>query len=294
MNDQYAGRPVVAGVDGSESALDAVRWAAREAARRRVPLRLVATVGRLATVHQYGDPVGGPNEQQMLLRLSRAHLAAAEQAAVEAVPGMLPEQEVLDGFPIPRLLDESRSAQLVVIGDRGLGGVAGLLLGSVAVALAARGDSPVAVVRGRTSATSGPVVVGVDGSPVSEAALAYAFEAADARSAELVVVYAWRDLLLDQSTPLDEAIEQQGRAELAERLAGWGGKYPDVAVRRVVVRDTPARAIVEQSVTAQLVVVGSHGRGGLGGLLLGSVSNAVLHRAECPVVVVRASADERQ
>jgi nucleotide-binding universal stress UspA family protein len=204
------------------------------------------------------------------------------------------EQEVLDGFPIPRLLDESRSAQLVVIGDRGLGGVAGLLLGSVAVALAARGDSPVAVVRGRTSATSGPVVVGVDGSPVSEAALAYAFEAADARSAELVVVYAWRDLLLDQSTPLDEAIEQQGRAELAERLAGWGGKYPDVAVRRVVVRDTPARAIVEQSVTAQLVVVGSHGRGGLGGLLLGSVSNAVLHRAECPVVVVRGSADERQ
>jgi nucleotide-binding universal stress UspA family protein len=129
---------------------------------------------------------------------------------------------------------------------------------------------------------------------VSEAALAYAFEAADARSAELVVVYAWRDLLLDQSTPLDEAIEQQGRAELAERLAGWGAKYPDVPVRRVVVRDIPARAIVEQSVTAQLVVVGSHGRGSLGGLLLGSVSNAVLHRAECPVVVVRASADERQ
>jgi hypothetical protein len=89
MNDQYAGRPVMAGVDGSESALDAVRWAAREAAGRRVLLRLVATVGRLATVHQYGDPVGGPDEQQMLLRLSRAHLAAAEQAAVEAVPGIV-------------------------------------------------------------------------------------------------------------------------------------------------------------------------------------------------------------
>jgi nucleotide-binding universal stress UspA family protein len=292
MDVQQAGRPVVVGVDGSVSSEQAVRWAAREARRRKAPLRVVQAVDPTAPPHQYAVPGYGPDVHEIRTRAARAHLQDAARAAAEEASGVTVEQEIVDGFPIPRLLDESRSAQLVVIGDRGLGGVAGLLLGSVAVGLAARGACPVAVVRGRTSAIEGPVVVGVDGSPVSEAALEYAFDAADVRSAELVVVYAWRDLLLDRATPL-EAIEQQGRAELAERLAGWGGKYPDVRVRRVVVRDAPARTIVEQSAAAQLVVVGSHGRGSLGGLLLGSVSNAVLHRAECPVVVVRGSADDR-
>jgi nucleotide-binding universal stress UspA family protein len=292
MDVQQAGRPVTVGVDGSVSSEQAVRWAAREARRRKAPLRVVQAVDPTAPPHQYAVPGYGPDVHEIRTRAARAHLQDAARAAAEEASGVTVEQEILEGFPIARLLDESRTAQLVVIGDRGLGGVAGLLLGSVAVALTARGGCPVAVVRGRTSAVEGPVVVGVDGSPVSEAALEYAFDAADARSAELVVVYAWRDLLLDRATPL-EAIEQQGRAELAERLAGWGGKYPDVRVRRVVVRDAPARTIVEQSAAAQLVVVGSHGRGSVGGLLLGSVSNAVLHRAECPVVVVRGPADVR-
>ena len=289
MNVQQAGRPVVVGVDGSEPSARAVLWATSEAQRRHAPLRLVAAVDPTTPVHQYGDPRFGPDLHRIRERAARAHLAHAARAAAEEAPGVPIEQEALDGFAVARLVGESRSAQLVVIGDRGRGGVAGLLLGSVAVALAAKAACPVTVVRGRV-APDGPVVVGVDGTTVSEAALAFAFEAADARSTGLVAVYAWRDLLLDQPTPLDDAIEQQARADLAERLAGWCGKYQDVDVRRVLVRDAPARAIVEQSVTAQLVVVGSHGRGGLGGLLLGSVSNAVLHRADCPVVVVRPTA----
>ena len=103
---------------------------------------------------------------------------------------------MLDGFPIPRLVDESRTAQLMAIGDRGLGGVAGLLIGSVAFTLAAEGSCLVVIVRGQTDATDGPVVVGVDGSPISEAALAFAFEAAALRGAPLLAVHAWRDVPL--------------------------------------------------------------------------------------------------
>ena len=301
MDDQRVGQPVVAGVDGSESSLQAVRWAAREADQRRAPLRLVAAVGWVDVPHQYGDPRTGPDLRKVLLSQARTHLADAARAAVDAVPGQEPEQEVLDGFPIPQLVAESRRAQLVVIGDRGLGGVAGLLIGSVAFALAAEGSCPVVVVRGQADTTSGPVVVGVDGSPISEAALAYAFEAAALRGAPLLAVHAWRDVPLlavhaERDVPLDpmtwasldwDAVERQAQADLAERLAGWREKYPDVDVQRLVAQDRPAKVLVEQSAGAQLVVVGSRGRGGLAGLLLGSVSHAVLHRAECPVAIVR-------
>ena len=290
MDDQRVGRAVVAGVDGSESSLQAVRWAAREASRLRAPLRLVAAVGWVTAPHQYGDPRTGPDLREVLLRQARVHLAKAAQVAADVAPGPEPDREVLDGFPVPRLADESRAAQLVAIGDRGLGGVAGLVVGSVAGGVAAHGDCPVVVVRGRWDASGGPVVVGVDGSPVSDAALGFAFEAAALRRAPLLAVHAWRELLIDPVTlpSLDWAVvEQEEQAELAERLAEWQDKYPDVDVQRLVVRDRPARVLVEQSAHAQLVVVGSHGHGDLAGLVLGSIGHAVLHRADCPVAIVR-------
>jgi nucleotide-binding universal stress UspA family protein len=283
--------PVVVGIDGSPSALDAARWAAREAARRRTMLQLIGAFGWLETRHLHDQGLGVRFRETMLSR-TREEVSAAAEAAAEAAPGVEISERVIDGFPVPLLLAESRRAGLVVLGDRGLGGFTGLLVGSVAIGLAARAECPVVVVRGGRSADTGPVVVGVDGSPVSEAALAFAFEAAAARQADLVAVHAWRDTVFEAAVAplLDwDAIEADEHRVLAERLAGWGAKYPDVEVRRVVVRDRPAHALIEQATgaAAQLVVVGSHGRGSATGLMLGSVSHAALHHSPCPVAVVR-------
>ncbi len=283
--------PVVAGVDGSECALQAVRWAAAEAARRHLPLRLVAAhtwpAGGLV-----GDPGLGFDPRAVLREVVHSRLAAAETVAAEAVPGLAVEKAEAEGDPVAVLAGESERAELLVLGDRGLGGFTGLLIGSVAVALCTQAGCPVVVVRelDPTARRSEPVVVGVDGSPASEAAVAFAVEAAALRGVPLVAVHAWHDVAVDPtmaSLVNWDAVESDEREVLAERLAGLRASHPDLAVRRLVVRDRPARALVDESRGAQLVVVGSRGRGGLRGLLLGSVSQQLLHHAHCPVAVVR-------
>ena len=293
MSADSAVWPVVAGVDGSECALDAVRWAAAEAALRRHPLRLVAAHAWLSG-GLVGDPGLGVDPRVVMRDLVRGHLAAAAAAARAVAPDVPVEEVEAIGLPVPVLEAESSRAELLVLGDRGLGGFTGLLLGSVGVALTAHAACPVVVVRGpapdRPGPRAEPVVVGVDGSPAGEAAVAFAFEAAALRGVPLVAVHAWQDVLVDATmAPLVDwdAVEAQEREVLAERLAGWGARYPDVEVRRLVVRDRPAHALVEESGRAQLVVVGSRGRGGVVGMLLGSVSQALLHHAACPVVVAR-------
>jgi nucleotide-binding universal stress UspA family protein len=291
MNTPRPGRTVVVGVDGSEPARRAVGWAAQEAVRRGVPLRVVTAFEWLR-----GRPVGhvgmGESYREIMLGAARQQLAEGVELAEREQPALEVQSQLVVGFPIQVLTAVARQAELVVIGHRGLGGVAGLLLGSVAVALAARAECPVVVVRGEAEAPDpgAPVVVGVDGSPTSEGAVAFAYEAASSRGVALVAVHTWWDLIVDPGMAplLDwDAIDSDEREVLAERLAGWGEKYPDVRVERVVARAHPAHALVEQSLRAQLVVVGSRGRGGAAGLVLGSVSHAVLHRAHCPVAVVR-------
>jgi nucleotide-binding universal stress UspA family protein len=180
---------------------------------------------------------------------------------------------------------------VLVLGSRGLGGFTGLVIGSTAVEIAKRAHCPVVVVRGADH--SGPVVVGVDGTPVGEAAIAFAFAAASARGADLVAVHTWTDLVLETAfaggaAALDFApLAQQAEEVLGERLAGWQEKYPDVRVIRHVSRERASQALLRHAEGAGLLVVGSRGRGGFRGLLLGSTSQHLLHHAPCPVAVVR-------
>ncbi len=288
MDVQQAERPVVVGVDGSEAARVAVRWAADEAARRGAALRLV-TAFPWAADHVVGHPGLGERYREEMEAVARRDLAAAEELTGVADVPVTAELRV--GFPIGTLAEEARRAQLLVVGSRGRGGVAGLLLGSVSAALAAQAACPVVVVREDAPGTvGGPVVVGIDGSSPSEAATAFAFEAAAVRGVPLVALHSWTDLVIDPvAAPLvdRDAVAERERAVLAERSAGWQEKFPDVAVEQVVVQDLPAHALVERSAAAQLVVVGSRGRGGAASLLLGSTSHSLLHRGRCPVAVVR-------
>lgn len=284
---------VVVGVDGSERATEAVRWGAAEAARHGVALRLVAAVHGAADRVLRAELVA--HHEEVVARRARAALLEAAAVVDREAPGVEVESELLIGHPVGVLREESERALVVVIGDRGLSKVEGLLAGSVSVALATHASCPVVVVRGTRGAVSRPVVVGVDGSPGSQAAVAFAYEAASFRRVGLVAVHTWWDLVADPVlTPLLDwdAIETDERLLLAERLAGWSEKYPDVAVERVITRGLPAAQLLRRADRAQLVVVGSRGRGELSGLVLGSVSNTLLHRSPCPVVVVRTVGDE--
>jgi nucleotide-binding universal stress UspA family protein len=287
--------PVAVGVDGSAQGTRAVGWAAEQARRHGVTLRLVHACELPA-----GYPGGMVDAQVLRSALEeqgRDWLAEAATAARSVAPDLRVEQVFEVGPAVPLLVGESRDASQVVLGSRGLGGFTGLLVGSTAVALAGRSHCPVVVVRGavlgQPPPTEGPVVVGVDGTPFGEAAIEFAFAEASMRRAELIAVHAWTDLLLELAfvggrDALDfSRLAEQAHELLAERLAGWQEKYPDVRVVREVRRERAPRALLETATNAQLVAVGSRGRGGFRGLLLGSTSQHLLYHAPCPVAVIR-------
>lgn len=288
-----AGGAVLAAVDGSAEALGAARWAALHARVHASPLVLGCAV-------QLPVPAGaaGAHRTDFLDALrarSMRALARAEEAAREVLdPGHPLSTRLWEGPPVPALLDAAGSADLVVLGDRGLGESPESAAGSVTASLIAYGPRPVAVIRGwsgrERTLGSGPVVVGVDGSEACVGALAFAFAEAQARGTELQVVHAWSDVpLVDLHEPHLpwESIQQREDAALAETLTGWQSDYPDVTIRREVVHDRPVRHLLQHADDAQLLVVGHRGRGGFTGMMVGSTSRALLHASPCPLVVVR-------
>ncbi|MFC0541866.1 universal stress protein [Kutzneria chonburiensis] len=294
MTSNVAGRPVVAAVDGSDSALDAVRWAADEATRRGLSLHLMHIVEVSALA--YAGAFGLSKDFFEAMRESGRHyLDDAVTAAGKLHPELPVTAEVVDGSPIPALVDASQQAAMIALGSRGLGGFPGMMTGSTAIATIARAHCPVVVVRGEQPDPAGPVVVGVDGSPTSESALALAFEEASFRGVELVAVHGWSEFAIPDASSFAQrfgvdwdAVQRSQEEQLAERLAGYGEKHPDVTVRRVVKGRRARQLLLDNARGAQLVVVGSRGRSELGGLLLGSTSQALIHHAPCPVLVVRA------
>ncbi|MET8877335.1 universal stress protein [Nocardia sp. NPDC004604] len=292
---RLASAEIVVGIDGSEAADLAVRWAAETASKRGRGLRIVHGLDLAAAGAVYGIyDVIMPPVIDMIRREGADLVRTARRLAHQVDPTLTVETEVSEANPAHLLIELSETTHLLAIGAAGSGGTLSHL-GSTLLAVTSHGRGPIVVVRdtGTEQQTRrvGPVVVGADGGPVSEAAVAAAFAEASERNTQLVAVHAWSDLYYDRFAGLPYAItdrdaETAGQAILAEQLAGWQEKYPDVRVIRKVYLSGPRQALLEWSRSAQLLVLGSRGRGGFRGLLLGSTSNALVQTAHCPVLVV--------
>ncbi|RDI55297.1 universal stress protein [Nocardia mexicana] len=286
---------VVAAVDGSAVSYHAAAWAAADAALHGCGLHLVTSA---SLPLGFGPvPVLSDDTLRWLHTDAERMLTEARRLARLAAPGESPviTTEVTTEPIIPHLIERSRRARMLAVGSRGLGAFQRGLLGSVSTAVTRHAHCPVAVVHSSSATDSvsadKPVLVGVDGSENSLPALEIAFEEASRRKVGLVALHAWSDVSagLDPSILGWDAIHDTEDAVLAESLAGYAERYPDVPVRRILVRDRPVRSLLQESENAQLTVVGSHGRGGFAGMLLGSTSTALLHSVECPMIVVRHS-----
>ncbi len=278
---------ILVGVDGSDRATAAAGWAAAEADRRGCGLRIVHC--RPGDQAEAPGSAGGEAE---------AVLSAGADAARAAAPRVAVETASVTGDPLAHLLEDSRRSVLVVVGAPERVSVSSSAGGSTAAGLATYGHCPLVVVRRAAPLEppvgSPPVVVGTDGSRISDAALSFAFAAAAARQVDLEVMMAWSEVGFEAAGPgfrvepdPSEAAAAADRA-LTAQVTAIARRHPQVRVRPVLVQDRPVRALMRRAVGAPLLVVGSHGGGsGVIGMAIGSTSRTLLYESPCPIAIVR-------
>lgn len=280
--DRQPHHAVVIGVDGSVAADRALDVAIDHAQRLHRPLHVL---------HATGVGIVPWTTARLEAQDKIAEAAAAMVRA--AAPDLLVTRETVIANPAAALVEASTTADLVVLASGGLGHAAGVVLGAAAHAIAAHAHCPVVLTPHNSEwSATGPVVLGMDASEGSVPALEWAFSEASTRDAPLKVVHTW---WWEEPDPFLSGHEWEGewqdvvetqRLEVAEMLAGWQEKYPDVQVTTAVVRGHATSALTEETRDAQLLVVGSRGRGGFTGLLLGSVSTSLIAQTRCPLTVV--------
>ena len=285
-----AAKPVVVGVDGSEESILAAEWAAIEAKRHGLPLRIVSAPAMVPRIHAY--PASPATVASALREASARALEAAADRVEEVAPGPEVTTSLLSGPPALAVAGCGSGAAMLVVGARGAGGFAAMVLGSVSRYAAIRAACPVIVARQATMAVHQEVAVGIRDPEGTGAALRFAFEEAAVRHADLVVVHAWYwfppalrapagagDVL---GAPFDpEQISADAACSLSAALDCWREKYPDVPVRPEVIHGHPARVLADYSARADLVVIGRHGGSGIG-----SIQHVLLDHARGPVAVV--------
>jgi nucleotide-binding universal stress UspA family protein len=275
-------KPIVAATDGSEHAVRAVEWAAREAVLRGAPLRIVSVAAMPPRMMLERENVADVETVAGVLRDNRDQaLSTAADRAAAAAPGLIIDTDVLTGAPAEAVVESGAGALMLVVGSRGMGAFAALVLGSVSRYAASHAPCPTVVIRDDAASAHGLVAVGLgDLDSRGAAALTFAFEEAAARKASLTAVHS-----VDTAPGLHHSGTQAAGERLGELLADWRTKYPEVAVTPTAVHGHPGQVLVDLSARADLVVIGRHApRAGLPGP--GAVRNVVLHHAPGPIAVV--------
>jgi nucleotide-binding universal stress UspA family protein len=296
-------RPIIAAYDGSPASNEALRWAAREAQARGTELQILHVQAPLPAEIVGFDPSAGLAFGEWE-RSGQLLLASAEALAQASAPGVRVTTRLEYEAVTPALLEASASgAAMLVMGSRGRGGFTGLLLGSISTQVTAHASCPVVVIHdpeqrfyeGEPTEFANRVVLGIDGSELSRDAMAFAFDFASRHGLGVTALHTWDVPVPDTVPPIivtqDEIDEVQDEelAITATQLATWTDKHPEVDVAQKVVRGSAEAVLVNAAKDSALVVVGSRGRGGFLGLVLGSVSQALLHHAAAPIAVVRPS-----